>query len=313
MPVRNIKKPDQASVLEQERVRITERRERVARLYLRGHTQADIASREGVCQGTVSDDVKALIDHWTASALVDFNQAMQVELRRLNQLEERAWTQFERSCEDAEFKRRRVEESLRTEPAPQPQRSPKGKGKRRVSGPPTVTRMVPTKTVVEETREGRCGDPRFMTVVYNCIDARVRILGGYKNEKGGNTNQFVNINWGEMYARDEAADAIEAEIEEAAGGEFPALPSPEYRDESDAEVLAPGGGEDRTRANGEAAPHGRPTPEAPDEAELVALDDPPPRAPRVPYVPTGEDDGPPPDDDSEGWGGDEDGPEAGAL
>lgn len=131
-----------------DRLAMAERRRRVAALYLRGETQAEIASAVGVDQGTVSRDLEALHADWKGSGLIDFGERKGQELARLDVLERVAWQAWERSCQDAEKTVRK--------------RVPAGDGHR---------------VETTHTREGQAGDPRFLERVGWCIDRRCELLG----------------------------------------------------------------------------------------------------------------------------------------
>jgi hypothetical protein len=91
--------------------RILSRRTKVAKLYLLGKTQYEIAREVGCSQGTVGNDLSALREEWLASALLDFGEAKARELARIDNLESEAWAAWYRSAEDSRTYRRRVEEA----------------------------------------------------------------------------------------------------------------------------------------------------------------------------------------------------------
>ncbi|MDB5306898.1 MAG: hypothetical protein JWO38_1100 [Gemmataceae bacterium] len=59
-----------------------DRRVKVARGYLAGKTQSELASELGVTQACISLDLKAIRVEWRESALIDFNEARARELAR---------------------------------------------------------------------------------------------------------------------------------------------------------------------------------------------------------------------------------------
>ena len=125
-------------------------RHRIAKMYLEGHIQADIAQEVGVSQSTVSNDLKALQKLWMKSALVDIDKVRAKELAKVDRLEWEYWTAWHRSCEDAE---------TFTE-------------KDKIEGKETI-----------HQRKGQAGDPRFLEGVQWCIDRRCKILGVDAPEK----------------------------------------------------------------------------------------------------------------------------------
>ncbi len=73
-----------------ENVRIEQRGQQVADLYVKGSTQAQIARQLGMAQSTVSADLKAIRREWRDSMIRDFDEAMTVELKKLEHLEREA-------------------------------------------------------------------------------------------------------------------------------------------------------------------------------------------------------------------------------
>lgn len=127
-------------------VELAERRARVAELYLRQHTQQEIADMLEVDQSLVSLDLKAIQVQWRESALADMNEAKQRELERIDQLEREYWQAWERSQEDAE----------------------------------TVTKKQKSgedKPELSLQKKGQTGDPRFLQGVQWCIERRCKVLG----------------------------------------------------------------------------------------------------------------------------------------
>jgi IS30 family transposase len=54
----------------------------IARRYLKGETQAEIADHVGVNQSTISRDIRLLQKRWAASANADFDAARAEQLAR---------------------------------------------------------------------------------------------------------------------------------------------------------------------------------------------------------------------------------------
>ena len=74
----------------QEDVRIEQRRQQVAELYLTGWTQAAIARELSVSQATVSADLKVIRRQWRESGIRDFDEAVAEELSKYQILEREA-------------------------------------------------------------------------------------------------------------------------------------------------------------------------------------------------------------------------------
>jgi hypothetical protein len=115
----------------------------VARLYLTGHLQVEIATQTGVSQQQISYDLKVLQKRWRESSGVDFNEAKQRELARIDNLELEYWQAWRAS--KGEKKKQSAERS----------------------GEHTKTRFE------SEVREG---DPRYLQGVQWCIEQRCKIL-----------------------------------------------------------------------------------------------------------------------------------------
>ena len=78
------------------------RRRNVARLYLQGLTQEEIAEQVGVDQATVSRDLEAMRKQLWGEAEEDLQELRTKELQRLSMIEEQAWEAWERSLAVAE-------------------------------------------------------------------------------------------------------------------------------------------------------------------------------------------------------------------
>ncbi len=131
-----------------------ERRPKVATLYLKGWTQANIAKQFGVSQQRISQDIKAIRKEWLNSALRDFDTMKEQELRRIDVLESEYWEQYEASKQDKETT---TKEAIGV-----------GESKRHK---------------VKVTTVKRDGDPRYLQGVQWCVEQRCKILGIYEASK----------------------------------------------------------------------------------------------------------------------------------
>lgn len=127
----------------QEDFRIEQRRQQVAEFYLKGSTQAQIACQLGAAQSTVSDDLKAIRREWRDSSIRDFDEAVAVELKKLDNLEREAWSGWERTQQPAESTKVIQD----------------GSGKK-----------------AEKTVKQQQGNPRFLEQVHRCIAGRRTLL-----------------------------------------------------------------------------------------------------------------------------------------
>lgn len=76
------------------KMRKAERQKKAAKRYLEGATQFTIAEELGVTQRTISRDLKEIADNWKAEAIKDVATIKEMELRRLDELEEQAADQY---------------------------------------------------------------------------------------------------------------------------------------------------------------------------------------------------------------------------
>lgn len=116
----------------------------VSSLYLKGRFQAEIAVELGISQSTVSRIIKELVNEWQTERVYNINEAKARELAKIDQVELEAWKAWSRSQEDA------VKE---------------------VEGSNHQGAFSQTST------EGQAGDPRFLSMVIDCIKQRCAILG----------------------------------------------------------------------------------------------------------------------------------------
>jgi len=85
------------------RMQILARRLSVAKLYVRGvESSESIAEKLGVCPRTVRMDLQAIKEEWRASAIRDFDHQIELEKRKLDDLEQQAREAWEKSQEPAE-------------------------------------------------------------------------------------------------------------------------------------------------------------------------------------------------------------------
>lgn len=123
---------------------IAKRRQKVAELYLQSWTQTAIAGEVGVTQPTVSEDLMHIRREWRDSRIRDFDDAVELELRRIDRLERESWRAWFRSTE-----------------------------------PHEVTKVTQTGSAkkAHKTVTQRTGDPRYLEQVHKCIASRRAILG----------------------------------------------------------------------------------------------------------------------------------------
>lgn len=94
--VNNMAKPRSQSQRDRDRLKISG-------LYLQGKTQWEIKEIIGVSQGTVSNDLRALQKAWMESSLLNINEGVAKELRRINFIEREAWESWASSKTETTF------------------------------------------------------------------------------------------------------------------------------------------------------------------------------------------------------------------
>jgi hypothetical protein len=153
----------------------TARLEIVARMYKRGYSYADIQREvraqlgmdKGYSLRTVHKDVHTLLNEWRDMRVEDVDDAIQVELARLKELEKEAWQEWDKSKQDYEKKRAKQH------------RVPviTGEGDEG-SKKNEIVKME------QQREEVICyGDPRYLDIVHKCGIERRKILGLYAPEK----------------------------------------------------------------------------------------------------------------------------------
>jgi len=125
-------------------------REVIARRYLRGDKQTDIAADLGVSQQTISVDLKAIRKAWLESSLRDFDEMKAQELAKIDQLEVTYWEAWDKSLQDVTEQTQYANSDREGNP-------------------------VPERAVIN-VRTG-LGDNRWLEGVKWCIDKRLKILG----------------------------------------------------------------------------------------------------------------------------------------
>lgn len=144
----------------------------VARLWKRGYGYREI--RDEVMKrlnlptyslGTVSRDVKTLLTEWQENRLDNMDNALDLELQRIDDLVKEAWSSWEQSKEDY----LREKTKLKGTPA---------------YGGGDDGSSVKTRSVEKTTENMRSvGDPRFIDTINKLLQERRKLLGLYAPEK----------------------------------------------------------------------------------------------------------------------------------
>jgi transcriptional regulator with XRE-family HTH domain len=122
-----------------------ERRKDVARLYIKGWTQTEIAEKLGKAQGTISSDLRIVQKEWRRSAVKAFESRHAIEIRKLDALERELWRAWEESLKP----KRRVQ----------------------IVKDPESGKETNRSNLTEQN-----GDPRFLALVQKCALARSELL-----------------------------------------------------------------------------------------------------------------------------------------
>lgn len=187
---------------------------KISKLYLEGIGQAEIARILGVKAQAVYNAIHALKKEWRESTTMDFSEARDRELARIDHMESVAWEAFEASQQVAQVKitktgkERRIigKKLVKT-----------GKGVNLKESEEPVYKMVPVKDSIEIQQKGQTGDPRFLDIIIQCRRDRMKLLA-LVTDTPHIQNQFV-VNWDGLIGGDVSSslsgvetDPIEAEI-----------------------------------------------------------------------------------------------------
>ena len=153
----------------------------IARRYLHGMSQMEIADELGLSQSQISRDLKVLHERWMKSSLVDLNEAKARELARIDNLEREYWDAWRDSRGE------RLETNTK-----------------QIAGGANDRKEVSIKKVKLE------GNPDFLTGIQWCIEMRCKILGIYQPGRAANPMAFID------YSR-----LTDGQLERIAAGEDP--------------------------------------------------------------------------------------------
>lgn len=151
------------SVPKTDHIEAESRREKVAFMYRRGMTQADIGKELKINQGNVSRDLKQIRAEWLESRVSDFDAAKEIELQKIDEVERQAWAGWERSVGTIERRTKRKKDA--------------------------GDKSESEATIVETDQ---AGDDRFLQTVLKCIERRCKILGLDAPEKHAETDSKGN-------------------------------------------------------------------------------------------------------------------------
>ncbi len=136
-----------------------DRRTKVARLYIRGHSLQEIVQALGIEERIVARELVAIRKEWVDASGCERTEAKARELAKLDLIESEAWRAWERSQKD----------SLRVKTT-EKQNSVFDK---ETAAETKVDKMVAKETVSQT----QVGDPKFLATAQRAIDRRSAILG----------------------------------------------------------------------------------------------------------------------------------------
>lgn len=145
-------------VVYRKRIKQAQDRAEIARLYLQGKTQMEIAALVGLSQAQVSRDLKTIQEQWLASSIFDLDAAKARELARVDEVEREYWAAWSAS---------KGEQSSST----------------------VETGADPLKPRARIVKRQAHGNPAFLAGVVTCIELRCKLLGLNAPEK----SQSINI------------------------------------------------------------------------------------------------------------------------
>jgi hypothetical protein len=123
---------------------IAQRRQQVAKLYLQGKGQTEIAQELNLTQATISRDLEHVRTAWRESSIRDFDAQRDLEIARLNAIETEAWAAWERSQQPAQT---------------------------------AVVSGAAGSQTAKRTLRHQCGNPRFLELALRCNEERRKLLG----------------------------------------------------------------------------------------------------------------------------------------
>lgn len=148
----------------------------LARLYVKGVSQMEIARQLGISQGQVSNDLKRLLAQWAETRHEDIDRYKQEQLMRVNLIEQEMWEAWEKS---------------KTTPKTSISKSKSGEVVRGVD--PVTGRQAKSDedrywraSSSEEMPTG--GDMTYMNGIMWCQTERAKILGLYAPKKVAQTD-----------------------------------------------------------------------------------------------------------------------------
>jgi acyl-CoA-binding protein len=140
---------------------VVKRRKEVARLYMKGWFQADIAEKFGLTQQQISHDLKCIYRLWRQSTIKDFDKVKERELIKIDNLEAEYWKAWDESKLESEKQRKKYVDKEQRE--------------------------------LNVERSTSTGDPRYLVGVQWCITKRSELLGLNAPQEVRNKLEIIHI------------------------------------------------------------------------------------------------------------------------
>jgi hypothetical protein len=160
-------------------------RETIAREYLKGHYQHDIATGLGISPATVKRDLAKIRQLWLASSLRDFDALKAEQLAKIDAVEAEAWAMWTKSCE------RLV----------------------RTSEQDIEASRYPGRNVRTDSEQGN-GDPRYLQIALQCVERRSKLLGLDAPQKLAQTDSMGHDANVSQHIRDMSDEELETRTSE---------------------------------------------------------------------------------------------------
>lgn len=123
---------------------ILQDRVNIAKWYLQGKTQNEIALKIGVTRQQISYDLKKIMEEWKQERLKDFEERLLAELCKLDLIESEAWEAWEKSKKDSEK---------------------------------LIENQTKDGVFTSFTIEGQNAHKPYLEMIFKCVEKRLQILG----------------------------------------------------------------------------------------------------------------------------------------
>lgn len=121
----------------------------IAHAYLIATPIAEIAEKMNLSPAVIYKDLSVIREGWRSAAIGDFNERINMELAKIDALEEECWNEWRVSRQESERQKKETRTSQRT-----------------------------SWTILQATKQMRpIGDHNYIVAIQWCIDRRIKLLG----------------------------------------------------------------------------------------------------------------------------------------